>query len=137
MTKKDESITLPVQEFGRVVSYAPKQSEELSKEAEAIVKADADEFKKVMDCIRDIRWVKEPEVTLGPIVDKLQRFRPIGWHAYLASADYYVLNDYFAKIHACKKEHVPEKITFRYVLSTFRLWLESRKTDNYSEDWDD
>jgi hypothetical protein len=134
---EDNFIELPVQEFGRVVTTTAIASEELTEQVRAIAQADADSFKKAMECIRDVRWVKEPQVMLGPVVDKLQRFRPIGWHGLLASADYYVLSDYFKTVHVCRKEHVPEEINFRYVLSTFNRWLKSRKANKHEEDWDE
>lgn len=136
MSEEDNIIELPIQEFGNAVTMTTNVSEELIEEVKAIVQLEADEFKKTMDRIKDVRWVKEPEIMLGPVVDKLQRFRPVGWHAYLASADYYVLSDYFKQVHACHWEHVPEKIDFKYVLSTIRRWVESRKAENYDE-WDD
>lgn len=136
MSEEDNTVTLPVQEFGNAVTVTTIANQELTDEVKAIVQRDADEFKKTMDCIKDVRWVKEPEVLLGPVVDKLQRFRPVGWHAYLASADYYVLSNYFAKVHACHKEHVPEEINFKYVLSTFNRWLKSRNANKHQEDWD-
>jgi hypothetical protein len=107
----------PAKEFGRVVtSVSTNMSKDVEHEALAMAKSNADYFKSVMDYITDVHWVKEPETQLGPIVDKLQRFRPIGWHAIMASKGYDELSQYFRVEFACREEHMPEEITWKFIL---------------------
>lgn len=115
--------TLPIKEFGRVVTTTSiKADDEVSHAALAIAQQNADYFKSVMSYITDVRWVKEPETQLGPVVDKLQRFRPIGWHALMASKGYDELSKYFEVEFACRKEHVPQDITLKFIWQLVKRW---------------
>ncbi len=106
----------PAKEFGRVVAnFGLNAGKDAEQEALALAKTNADYFKSVMDYIADVHWVKEPETQLGPVVDKLQRFRPVGWHAIMASKGYEELSKYFMVEFACRKEHMPEEITWKFI----------------------
>jgi hypothetical protein len=114
---------LPIKEFGRVVTTTSiKLGDETQQAALAMAQQNADYFKSVMSYITDVRWVKEPETQLGPVVDALQRFRPIGWHALMASKGYEELSKYFEVEFACRKEHVPENITLKFIWQLVKRW---------------
>lgn len=120
--------TLPIKEFGRVVTTVSiKTDDGIQQAALAMAQQNADYFKSVMSYITDVRWVKEPETQLGPVVDKLQRFRPIGWHALMASKGYDELSKYFQVEFACRKEHMPEEITWKFI---WKLVLRKVNTDD-------
>lgn len=114
---------LPIKEFGRVVTTTSiKLGDETQQAALAMAQQNADYFKSVMSYITDVRWVQEPETQLGPVVDALQRFRPVGWYALMASKGYEELHKYFSVELACREEHVPENITLKFIWQLVKRW---------------
>lgn len=115
------SINLPIHEFGNAITSTYGAPDDVTK---SIVMADANEFKRVMSFINDVHWVKEPDFVMGPQVDMLQRFQTAGWHALMASQGYVELRNYFEKELKCKKEHVPDEISLRFVIKMAKRWLD-------------
>jgi hypothetical protein len=131
--KEEDIEQWKLNEFGQVVTYVSKQlSEENIEDAKFIVKQKMDDYTNALMYIKDFKWEKEPSVELGPIVDILQRFRPIGWHGYGGSKGYDVLSKLFEEQYKCHKEHTPEEhtpeeITFKYILKLLKQWLKEKQ----------
>lgn len=117
----DNKITLPIHEFGKSITAAHGAPTEEVKE---FVTKQADEFKRLMSYINDVQWVKEPEFLVGPQVDMLQRYQMVGWHALMASKGYAELREYFTDELRCKKQHIPDTITLKFVIKMAKVWLD-------------
>lgn len=117
-------VEYKLNEFGQAITYVSKQlSEENMEDAKSIVKQKMDTYTEALMYIKDFKWEREPEVEVGPIVDILQRFRPIGWYGIGGSKGYDLLSKLFEEQYRCHKEHTPEKISFKYILSLLNRWI--------------
>jgi hypothetical protein len=132
-TEEEGTITLPLIEFGEAVyvsSALSPASDEIDPAAKQILDKKIKHFREVVSYISDARWYQEPEIIVGPLVDKLQRFRPIGWRGMIASAGYGKLREHFAVELACRKRHQPDKVDFAHVRYTIRRWFKDMRRKN-------
>ena len=132
-TEEDGTITLPLIEFGAtmyVSSALSEASDGIDLEAKKILDRKIEHFREVVSYISDARWYEEPEIIVGPLVDKLQRFRPIGWRGALASAGYGKLREHFSVELACRERHQPDKVDFAHVRYIISRWFEDMRRKN-------
>lgn len=132
-TEEDGTITLPLIEFGEAIyvsSALSEASDDIEPAAKEILNRKIEHYKEVISCISDARWYQEPEIIKGPVVDIMQRFRPIGWRGIVASAGYGKLREHFAIELACRKTHQPEKVDFAHVRYIIGRWLKDMRRKN-------
>lgn len=77
--------------------------------------------------ITDFKIIEEPEIIELPAVDILKRFTAIGWKAKYASNGYFELQKHFR----CRKEHTPERITWKFIWRMVKELIEQRKVNDY------
>ena len=129
-TEEDGTITLPIIEFGEAIYATSTASDVIDPVAKEIIDGKIKHFREVVSYISDARWYQEPEIVEGPIVDKLRRFRPIGWRGLVASAGYGKLREHFAIELACRKRHQPDKVDFAHVRYIIGRWFEDMRRKN-------
>ena len=129
-TEEDGTITLPIIEFGEAIYATSTVSDVIDQVAKEIIDGKIKHFREVVSYISDARWYQEPEIIEGPIVDKLRRFRPIGWRGLVASAGYGKLREHFAIELACRKRHQPDKVDFAHVRYIIGRWFEDMRRKN-------
>lgn len=129
--QEPDENALPVKEFGQ--SLAVIGNEDLDKESERLLRLKISEMEKVLSYITDVHYVQKFDIVQGPVVDKLRRYRQVGYYGLVASKGYDVLSDYFKVVHTCRLRHRPERTDFKFVVSVLKDWLRDRNTN----DWDD
>jgi len=117
-------VTLPIHEFGKMVGNTYSTDGQIDEVTKSIAESDAASFKRVMENIKDVHWIKEPEVLEGPITDALRRYRTVGWHGLMASQGYVELRQHFESELACRKEHMPKTVTLKFIARLAKEWFE-------------
>lgn len=112
-----------IHEFGKVFSTTPGDLEF----AEEVARRD---FQKTFDAllyIRDFKWTMDMEIKESPQVDKLNRFRQVGWYSKGGSVGYDKLAEHFK----CHQRHVPYVITMDFIAAIINEYAAQLEEEYY------
>ena len=115
----------PVIELGNAVMLSRRIGVGIDQIAKDVLNHDIDKTKEMLDNLKDMHYVEECHIIEGPSVDKLQRFRSLGWYGKISSPGYTKLQEHFK----CRQEHIPYKITWKFIWRMTKTKLKGNQND--------